>query len=162
MKTLFLVRHAHAENKSSRTDFFRNLDDEGKAEALKTAEIFKLKKILPQLIISSNAERTMQTARIIADEIHYPAEKILADERLYTADEAQCLEVIHDADNSIDSLMITGHNPTISGFAHALTGNFSENMPTSSCVIIRFDTEKWNTITWRKGKVVDFIKPLVS
>ena len=162
MKTLYLVRHAHAENKNTRTDFFRVLDSEGKSEAFRTAELFKLKKILPQLIISSNAERTMQTARIIADEIHYPAEKILADERVYTADEAQCLEVIHDTDNSIDSLMITGHNPTISGFAHALTGNFSENMPTASCVIIRFETDQWSSITWRKGKVVDFIESVVS
>ncbi len=162
MKTLYLVRHAHAENKSSRTDFFRNLDDEGKAEVLRTAEIFKSKKILPQLIISSNAQRTMQTARIIAATINYPADKIFADERLYTADEAQCLEVIHDVDNSIDSLMITGHNPTVSGFAHALTGNFSENMPTSSCVTIRFETDQWSTITWRKGKVVDFIESVVS
>ena len=159
MKTLYLVRHAHAENKNTRTDFLRELDAEGKSEALKIANLFISKNIQPQLIVSSNAERTLQTSNIIAEKIQYPSGQIIADARLYTADEAQYLVILKEMNNSVDSLMITGHNPSISEFAHALTGQFSENMATSSCVKIQFNTDDWSGISWRSGKLIEYIEP---
>jgi phosphohistidine phosphatase SixA len=58
--------------------------------------------------------------------------------------------------------MISGHNPAISGFAYALSGTFSNNMPTSSCVVLTINTTTWESINWRTAKVIDYIEVPIS
>ena len=159
MKTIYLLRHAHAEDKNVRADFSRTLDESGKREARKTGAILKSKNIAPQLILSSSAERTMETSAIVAKELNYPADRIVGEERLYSADESDYLDFIQKTDNSINSLMLTGHNPGISGLAQALTGTFNNSMSTSSTLVVEFDVRDWKDIRWRKGHFVEYIEP---
>ncbi len=162
MKTIYLVRHAHAEAKNARTDFFRILDEEGRKEAVKTGQMLLEKNIMPEQIFASSSKRTMETATIIANEIKYPSKNIKAEEALYLANEHQYLELIQKINNNINKIMISGHNPAISGFAYALSGTFSNNMPTSSCVVLTINTTTWESINWRTAKVIDYIEVPIS
>src|SRR6185503_19265385 len=71
MKTLYLLRHGHAETKAKQPDRERNLDAEGRGEAERTGEKLKKVELLPQLIISSNYNRAYQTAEIAAKALDY-------------------------------------------------------------------------------------------
>ena len=84
MKTLYLVRHAKSSWKyPNLDDFERPLNKRGRKSAPFMGKILKKLKVAPDLIISSPANRTAMTARIIADMINYPLEKIRYSESIY-------------------------------------------------------------------------------
>ena len=77
MKTLYLVRHAKSSWKyPNLDDFERPLNKRGRKNAPFMGRILKKLKAVPDLVISSPANRAATTARIIADMIDYPLEKI--------------------------------------------------------------------------------------
>lgn len=158
MKTLYLLRHAHAESKSHPSDIARNLDETGKQEAKRIGNALAKLSKRPQLIISSNANRTVQTSEIVADVLHYPTTKIFHEPKIYHIEESEMLELVKSMDDKLDIIMLTGHNPSISGFAQILTGSFHEHMATGSVVIIEFETDSWESISPRKGKLVSYMQ----
>jgi phosphohistidine phosphatase len=159
MKTLYLLRHAQAEHQFASPDRLRNLDMTGKAEATHTGEKLRSLKPLPEQIIASSASRSLQTAKIIADEIGYPIENIRERPAVYNAEEGTLLEIINDTDDKVGALMLTGHNPGITSLAQGLASNFSEAISTAGLVVIEFEADSWQEVKWRKGKLLDYILP---
>ena len=70
MKNIYFIRHAKAK-KVAQNDFIRELSDKGKDAAKLMANRLKSSGIMPQMIISSPANRTAKTAKIIAKEIGF-------------------------------------------------------------------------------------------
>jgi len=66
MKRLILVRHGKAEP-SKGLDFNRNLISLGEERSREMARLLKSMGLIPDLIISSSAMRTKQTAECISD-----------------------------------------------------------------------------------------------
>ena len=62
MKKLIIVRHAHAVHDGS-ADFNRTLTREGQEEAVAAGKMLKKNELIPDMIISSPAARTVQTAK---------------------------------------------------------------------------------------------------
>jgi phosphohistidine phosphatase len=64
-------------------------------------------------------------------------------------------------------LMVVGHNPGMHELALMLTGSgdaagrqaISDNLPTSGLLILDFDTDDWNEVAFRRGKLVLFVSP---
>jgi len=86
---LFIIRHGEADNNilgiiSSNIKTPHHLTEKGKAQVRETAEKLKDKKI--DLIYVSPFIRTQETAKIIADILHIPANKIITDNRLHEVD----------------------------------------------------------------------------
>ena len=51
--------------------------------------------------------------------------------------------MIEVLDNSINSLMIVGHNPTLTDFVNYFLVPSIDGLPTSAIVGLQFDTQKW-------------------
>jgi len=84
MKRLILVRHATAVDRGPEgSDFHRGLKKRGKREAQVMAERMAPVLGTPDQIFSSPADRALQTARIFADRLGVPAERVVLREELY-------------------------------------------------------------------------------
>jgi phosphohistidine phosphatase len=160
MKTLYLLRHGHAESKAKQPDVERNLDAEGRSEAERIGE--KLKKIdpLPQLIISSHAKRAFQTAEIAALALDYNIKNILIEECIYRTDEETILEVVQRQDDKYDIILLAGHNPHISELATDLSNKeFNDSMHTAGIVGVSSDVMSWAEFSSANTKLIISLEP---
>ena len=98
------------------------------------------------MMISSYAVRAFETAYIIADIIGYPRDNIQISGNLYHAGSGDILDELFSQDDSINSIMIFGHNPTFTSFANQFADEAIDWLPTTAVVAIRFDTDKWTEI----------------
>ncbi len=160
MKTLYLVRHAKSSWEThGLTDEERPLLPAGIEKTKKIIRFLAGKGIKPDLIISSQAVRAYDTAKILAAGIGYPAEKIRIERKVYEGLYDRILDVIYGTPNDINSLMIVGHNPTITSMANLFLHPGIEFMRTSAVVCITFDTEKWEEVPSGEAKMDFFVFP---
>ncbi|MPQ46546.1 phosphoglycerate mutase [Marinifilum sp. N1E240] len=155
MKRLFLVRHAKTEViRYDITDFQRNLKDRGINDSKLIANKLLLKKAVPDLILSSTANRAIQTANLFAKVLNYPLENIVKMDELYdgfTTHEFLGMLDQHGKDN--ERIMVVGHNPSIEYLAFNLSEEFYEYVPTCTVIGVEFDVDNWKDIDARTGKI---------
>lgn len=153
MKTIYIVRHAKSSwNVSDMPDEKRPLLEKGKKRTKKVIDFFHEHEIKVDYIISSHAVRALETARIIAHGLKYPSEEIKIDQQIYYASGDSLINQFFDLPDRFDSIMIVGHNPTLTDFVNQFLNKPIENLPTSGVVSISFDTEKWEEIPLAKRK----------
>jgi phosphohistidine phosphatase len=134
MKNLILLRHAKSSWKdTSLDDFDRPLSNRGKKDAPKMAQRLCERGIQVDLIISSSASRTKETAIIFADILNYKSE-IIFNRRLYEASAGHILSVINQIDNRFENVLLVCHNPGITNLVNYLSDSFIENIPTTGIV----------------------------
>lgn len=148
MKTLYIVRHG----KSTWEDPFladhdRPLLPVGIKKTKKIAKFLEGKNIKPGLLLSSSAKRAFETAEIIAEIIGYPMDEIKKSPNQYHASPDDIYSELYALPDSLVSVMIFGHNPTLTYFVNNFLNPTIENLPTSGVVSINFDCEKWNQIS---------------
>lgn len=160
MKNLILIRHAKSSWQAPLQDIDRPLDQRG----MKDAHLVSLNihDFIPKtyLLWSSVAKRAVDTARIFAQNILYPIQDIVYKEDLYTFDEKHLEKCIKSCDNTIDSLIIFGHNPAITNFVNKFGTVLIDNVPTCGFVSLQFDTDYWEKIEKAKTKKIIVPKDL--
>lgn len=155
MKTIYLVRHAKASrNEKGINDWERPLTASGIYRAQKVAKKLYDKKILPVRMISSHAFRSLNTALVFAINMRYPVSAIEISSSLYEKKDSDILEMLKKQDDSIPSIMIFGHNPSISDLCKHLTRKKNKDLPTSAVTCIQFKTSKWSSLGKLGGKVL--------
>jgi phosphohistidine phosphatase len=134
MKKLILLRHAKSSWKdASLDDFDRPLNRRGKKDAQLMAEKLAMRKIKIDLMISSPAKRTNETAKIFANILGYETE-IIFNDKLYEASYKEILEVINLVDEKYQNVLLVCHNPGITNLTNYISDHFIENIPTSGIV----------------------------
>lgn len=160
MKQIFLVRHGKSSWKDMKLDDFdRPLNGRGKKDVPFMAKLLAEDNILPDLIISSPAKRTLSTAKIISAAVGYSADKIKQDERIYEADVRDILTVINEVPEDIKILMLIGHNPSLTSISNYISDKRIDNIPTSGIVNIELNVKKWKDVDFDNGKVLSFDYP---
>ena len=149
MKRLTLVRHAHAKVQAAAvTDFERPLSRRGKAEAKATALSLLEADAVPDLLLASPAQRTLQTAQIIARELQIPERQLRTDEVLYLAAADTILKAIQATGPRLEHLMVIGHNPGISALANALAPQAqSGEFATAAACIMDINVRTWSAVS---------------
>lgn len=160
MKKLIIIRHA----KSSWDDPYledhqRPLAERGLKDSPRMGQRLKTKNILPDLMISSDAARAKATALIIAEQLHYPKEKIEFTRKLYHASAHSILDLIRNSEDNIESLFIFGHNPGFNDLIDLLGGQI-DNLPTCGQYAFSFNVNSWNQISKNNSETwfVDYPK----
>lgn len=160
MKTLIIVRHAKSSwNDPALKDFDRPLNLRGEKDAPDMGKRIELRNIVPDLILSSPANRAYSTASIIAQFLSYPAKNIQTNPQIYHASSAELLEVLKSQENTINTLMFFGHNPGFTSLANFLTNEALENIPTSGAMGIQLNISDWKDIGKNKGNVLFYDYP---
>ena len=147
MKTIYIVRHG----KSSWDDFNlsdhdRPLNKTGIKKTTRIVDYLKKKKVQPELFVSSSAVRAKTTAFQIAEGLGYPIQKVVIEESLYHAGEDDIFSALFGLPDGINSVMLFGHNPTLTDFVNNFLNPKIDNLPTTGVVSIVFKTDKWEKL----------------
>jgi phosphohistidine phosphatase len=171
MRRLMLLRHSKTENDApSGRDQDRRLDDRGRKDAAEIGGWMAAHPPIPDLVLVSTAVRSEQTWDIVSDAmasaVPRPKVRLLAE--LYGADPSDLLRIIHAAAaEDPKRLLLVGHNPGLHELAFALTGSgkaearsaLADNLPTSGLAGIDFDTDHWDDVSIRRGRLELFVSP---
>lgn len=154
MKTLILVRHAKAANRHKHlSDLERALTPGGQKDAKRAARTLKAKGIVPSLLVSSPANRALETAHVFAAELDYPIHKIALKQSAYDAMDAEPLfSMIRETEDHHDTVLLFGHNPSLEEFASSLLLGFESDLPKAGVVEISIDKESWRDILPGDGR----------
>ncbi len=147
MKTLYIVRHAKSSWEfPALPDFDRPLLEKGKKRTKRIIDYLLKQQVRLDLVISSSALRARETADYIARGIGYNPEDIKLDPSLYHADNELLFDQFLDLNDEIQSLMLVGHNPTLTNFVNNWLKPPIDWLPTSGVVCIEFETDRWEKI----------------
>ena len=161
MKRIVLVRHATAVDVGPKgSDFHRRLKKRGRREAAIMADRIANTLGTPDLIVTSPADRALETARAFAERLGITTEAMIVREQLYGGllpDEF--LRLVVELDDAHDTVMVVGHDPSFTEFAGYMAPDFKESIPKAGVVAIDFDAKSWAALAPGEGSVIAFEKP---
>lgn len=153
MKRVFIVRHAKAVPYGYDDDFTRDLTDKGVSDAQRIGSELKSLDIIPDTMISSPANRAIQTALIFAENMGFNKKEIVEIEDFYNGlTTSEFLDVIKKLPETTKTAFFFGHNPGFHYFVDNLLERFNDDMPTCSTVAIDFNVDSWKKVEARSGK----------
>ena len=161
MKTLFLIRHAKSSwDDSTLDDHERPLNQRGKANAPIMAKRLQKLGIKPDILFSSTAQRAASTAEVFAEHLDFPQPKISYDPDLYLASAGMLQDFICKIENSLNFVLIFGHNPGLTLLVHQVWGLPIDNIPTCGIVSLKFGSSTWEEASSQLplGATFDFPK----
>ena len=143
MKTLVLCRHAKSDWPLGISDFDRPLKERGIADAERLGDLLLSNGFMPDLIVSSTANRAISTARIIAQKLGYSAE-IVQDPSIYSESIGNLSSYVAQLPETVQTVMIFGHNPTMSETVrHLVRLETPFDMPTCGMVCLESLNSSW-------------------
>lgn len=157
MKKLFIVRHTQKEELNVTDDYDRELSPKGIEDAILIANKLLSSNEKIDLIVSSPANRTKKTAEIFADILNYK-KSIMYNEVLYMAFVNELLETISYTFDTVDTMVLIGHNPSLTALAVTLVG-FKEKFQMGGIMEIEFDCDSWIDISKENAKLISYEYP---
>ena len=160
MKNLFIIRHAKSSwDNTDMSDFERPLNKRGKRDAPFMGKLLSKKKIKVDAIISSPALRALSTAEIFAEQMEFPVKDIIKEEGIYESGIKELEDIVRKLSNEYSTVMLFGHNPTLTSFSNHIGNKCLDNLPTCAIVGIEFDINNWKEVERGKGKTFLFEYP---
>lgn len=160
MKRLYLVRHASAKtDRSGMADFDRELDGRGCGDAAAMARLVAGQGVKPDLLVSSPAARAIGTAEAFARALGYPEEAIRLERAIYEGGVDDLMDVVRRLPDACGSVMLFGHNPSISLLLERLTGERHHGMATASVALLAFGDGPWAGMTAGCGSMAGVDAP---
>lgn len=127
------MRHGKAEDPDfTKRDFDRNLVNRGQEDANQIGKALwssfddRQKATIREAnsrvkLISSTANRAIQTAELVANVFEFPSDRIQREIEIYEAYHLDILKVINRVPDEVETVFIFGHNPGLSMLVNYLT-----------------------------------------
>ena len=163
-KQLWLLRHAKSDWDQDLSDFERPLNKRGKKDAIQMGNWMMENKLVPDLIISSPAERAFQTCHYILQGFQGQINVPVWDKRLYLADVDTILSILKEQSENNHKIMIVGHNPGLDYLLQYLCGDKlpltkkGKLMTTATLAIIKLH-DSWSNIGPDENKLAQIARP---
>ncbi|MGN6472134.1 MAG: SixA phosphatase family protein [Mycobacteriales bacterium] len=163
-RVLVLVRHAKAVAAAG-TDALRPLTDRGHRDARAAGQWLAGLGIAPDLAVVSPTIRAQETWADIAHAL--PEHEEHVDHRIYDNTLTTLLEVVADVRDTITTLVLVGHNPSMHGLAVALDDGDGDDEASTvirseypTCGIAIFDvSDPWQSLGTGSGRLRVFEAP---
>lgn len=162
-RTLVLMRHAKAENAAA-SDHARDLTPQGRASAAEAGRWLAEQVSVPDLVLASDAVRTLATWREAALAAGWDVEP-RASAAMYAAGPESALDLIREVPSDVATLVVVGHNPTVAYLAEllddgngdddAITRLVSMGYPPGAATLFSFSGE-WDGLAESSATVVAF------
>ena len=165
MKTLTLLRHAKSGWDDPVTrDCDRPLNPRGRRAARTVGREMHSLGLAFDHVVASPARRVVETIDEVVTAFgplptHY-------DERVYLAPTAVLVELVHETPDSVERLLLVGHNPGLEELALFLAGadgplraEVAVKYPTGTLAEIELPVEHWSEVGRGGGRIVRFIRP---
>jgi phosphohistidine phosphatase len=149
-RSLHIIRHGKSSwDFENLSDIDRPLSPRGVDNAYLMARKLADRKVVPDLMLTSPANRALYTATIFARIMKVPFERIRITEGIYDGSADDLIGLIRRQDPSVSNLLLFGHNPAFTSLANSLMNHYIENIPTTGIVSLEYDLGDWNGV----GKV---------
>lgn len=165
-KTLIILRHGQAQNSSADgSDHGRELTEQGKNESRKAGQALSDSGIVPDYVLCSTASRTRAT---LTEAQNYFSEPLNVEysQKIYNSSERDLINEIAKTPETINSVLLIGHNPSLYQLAIMLAKDGEEQIlhnlhfgfPTCAMAVIKFDGN-WQEIKNSDSKLTLFAVP---
>ena len=167
MKTLLVLRHAKASQDASfAVDFDRPLKPRGWRQALALGRMMRTRNLAVDAIVASPAVRVVETLSGIKEAAGFRVEPVY-DRRIYNASAETLVEVVHEADDKVERLLIVGHNPGLQQLLlnlaeddrDGLREGVASGFQTAALAELRLSVEHWRDAGPRRGRLVSLLRP---
>jgi phosphohistidine phosphatase SixA len=142
MRTLLLLRHAHAEPAAAgQADIDRPLSVEGLAEAEAAGRWLVEQGLLPDRILCSPARRTRETLEAVLRGIGYIEQRLV--EEIYEATPGALAGLV-DEHREVERLLLVGHNPGLErllALMHSGQSGDYRGMPPGAIAVLQFPVD---------------------
>ncbi|SEI75596.1 phosphohistidine phosphatase [Allopseudospirillum japonicum] len=144
MLKLTLWRHAKSSWKDPQLeDFMRPLNARGRKDAPEMARRIIRQCGQPTRILSSPAERTLTSARVLARQADYPLSDIFCVPGLYESSASALLAAIREYGAMASHLVLVGHMPSLGDLARQLCGHPLGHLPTAAFIHMQLSITQW-------------------
>lgn len=165
MKILTLLRHAKSSwDDDVARDFDRPLNPRGRRAAQAIGGAMREAGLAFDIVLASPAVRVAETLAEV--ERSYGAKlPVRSDPRIYLAAPDTLLQLLAEACEGAQRVLIVGHNPGLEMLALSLSAGGSERaeiavkFPTAALAEIEFDVEDWGELGEGQGRLTRFIRP---
>jgi len=159
MKTLIILRHAKSSWKEAgQSDYDRPLNKRGQRTAPAMGKLLAENNMLPELIVSSSANRAKETVELLIAGSHFEGQ-VIFDDDLYLAPAAAYVETAAAIGDEYSSVMMVGHNPGLEQLVSDLSGS-DRTMPTAAMAHFELPVQRWAEFdTATTGKLVELYLP---
>lgn len=150
MKTLVICRHAKSDWPSDVSDIDRPLKERGIQNADFLGGLLADQGFMPDLIISSPANRALSTARLVAKKLGYSRREIQVEPSVYYEGSGSLLQLVRDLPQKLDTVMIFGHNPTMESVVREILQiGAPVQMPTGAMACVETLSGGWSSLSAR-------------
>jgi phosphohistidine phosphatase len=111
----------------------------------------------PQKIISSDATRALATAYFFKEALNIDDAHFETNHDLYDFSGQNVMRVIKSLPDSLNNVMLFGHNHALTSIVNMLGNRYIDNVPTCGFVMLQFNENEWSAIT--TGKTVKTFFP---
>jgi phosphohistidine phosphatase len=167
MKRLFVLRHAKARGPASApTDFGRPLNPRGHRQAVDIGGIMRARHFDVDAIVASPALRVVETMNGVIEGARLGIEPTY-DPRAYNASPDTLFEILREADDILERLLIVGHNPGLQQLLlniaeddrDGLRGDVAFGFPTATLAELGLTVDHWREVGPRTGRIVSLVRP---
>ena len=159
-RNLIVIRHTKSDwGDFSTPDFDRPIRKDRAEDAKNMAAKLKSLELEPDLIICSPAKRTSQTGAYFCDKLKYATGKVQFDKRIYESGADDILQVVHEVKPGVKTLVVIGHNPSLTHFINLFIEEKIEELPTTGVVWVEFKADTWEIYRNTAGKLKYFLSP---
>jgi len=146
MKTLLLMRHAKSSWKDTKlTDHERPLNKRGQKDAHFMGKVLLEKELLPQKIIASSAVRVRETVAGLVSSSGSNCETEFSD-TFFMAESETYLAALRLLPDSLERVMVVGHNPGLEGLLQKLSGRV-ETLEAGTIAYLSLAIQNWGELT---------------
>lgn len=165
-RRLVLLRHAKAEHGGAHDDHNRALALEGRRQAGQVGAALRDAGLVPDLVLCSSSVRTRQTWDLVRAGLGAEVGDVQVLDALYEAGARDVLELVRGAGDAVRTLLVVGHEPTMSQAAAMLAGPGSDEaaqmrvrtgVPTGSWTLL--EAARWDVLEPDGARLVRLVTP---
>ena len=139
-------------------DHDRPLASSGIVDAKKMGIFLSDKNELPDLVISSTANRAKTTVKTAMKEGKWPCPLVL-ERGIYGGSPPFLLKLAREQNDKLSCICLVGHEPNFSNFISQSTDDVYQLFPKASMAKINFNVMSWKDITMGCGNLNWLVKP---
>ncbi len=167
MRTLYLLRHAKSSWKDQQLDDFeRPLSKRGCSAATAMGRLLAEKQINPSQVLCSSSRRTRETLARIQEELPTPV-PVRFEKGLYLAASETLLRRVRRLNDTLQSVMLIGHNPGLHEFALVLAQGsegahhrqLAAKFPTGGLAVLESEINRWGEFQPGSAVLTEFVRP---
>ena len=164
-RELLILRHAKSDwGAGASSDFDRPLAKRGNKDAPRVGQWLYREGLVPDLVISSPAQRARQTAEKVCKTMDYKKKKIQWNDQVYAADVSDLLHLLKRCPPDARTLLLVGHNPGLEELVMYLVGDDLDTpldgklLPTAALARLEIPGD-WNALARGCAQLVAITRP---